>query len=303
MDIQQLRVFAEVARRGSFAAAARRLNVAPSATTRAVASLESALGVRLLQRTTRQVSLTEAGADYLQRVERVLHELDAAADAVREHGGEVRGTVRITASVGFGQAMLAPLLPALRRRHPGLSLDLLLTDAVVDLVAQQVDVALRLGPALDSSLVGMRLRAVHYRVVASPGYLRRHGRPRVPDDLSRCDCLRFSLPGFRSAWTLRDAQGLAQSVPVSGWLVSSTAPALHRAALDGLGVALLADWLVDPDIESGRLVDLFPRHEATATDFDSAVWLLYASRAHLPGRVRAVVDFLKGALAVAGRAG
>lgn len=306
MDVQQLKVFAEVARRGSFAAASRHLDLAPSAVTRAVAALEAQLDARLLQRTTRQVSLTEAGAEFLQRIEPVLHELAAAVDAVQEHSGELRGSVRITASVGFGQAVLVPLLPALHKRHPGLSLDLMLTDAVVDLVAQQVDLALRLGPSIDSSMIGFRLRPVRYRVVASPAYLRRHGRPRTPADLANCACLRFPLPGFRTAWTFRPLLGDkapagteqpgTETVHVSGWMMASTSLALHRAALDGLGPAMLADWLVDADVEAGRLVNLFPRHEASATDFDSAVWLLYASRSHLPARVRGVVEFLKEAL-------
>lgn len=307
MDVQQLKVFAEVARRGSFAAAARHLDLAPSAVTRAVAAVEAQLDARLLQRTTRQVSLTEAGAEFLQRIDRVLHDLDAAVDAVHERSGELRGNVRITASVGFGQAVLVPLLPALHKRHPGLTLELMLTDAVVDLVAQQVDLALRLGPSIDSSMIGFRLCPVRYRVVASPAYLRRHGRPRMPADLANCECLRFPLPGFRTAWTFRELPSAkagpgaeppaTQTVHVSGWMVASTSLALHRAALDGLGPAMLADWLVDPDLTAGRLVNLFPRHETSATDFDSAVWLLYASRSHLPARVRGVVEFLKEAFA------
>jgi DNA-binding transcriptional LysR family regulator len=296
MDIRQLKTFVEVVQQGSFAGAARQQGVDPSAVTRAVAALEAALGARLLQRTTRKVALTEAGAAYLERVRPLLDELDGAADELRANTGGVRGTVRVTASVAYGQAVLVPLLPALHAQHPGLEVDLVLSDAVVDVVTQRIDVALRLGPAVDSSLVGVKLAAVRPRVVASPAYLKAHGRPRTPQDLAACDCLRFPLPGYRTQWSFRDRQGGVQSVAVRGWLVMSTALALHRAALDGLGPALLADWLVDPDIDAGRLVDLFPKHEATATNFDSAVWLLYASREHMPRRVRAFVDFVKAKL-------
>ena len=139
----------------------------------------------------------------------------------------------------------------------------------------------------------MRLAPVRYHVVSSPAYLNRHGRPREPADLGACDCLRFPLPGFRTQWTFRDDMGAVQAVGVKGWLVLSTALALHRAELDGIGPALLGDWLVRADLDAGRLVDLFPGHEVTASNFDSAVWLLYPSRSHLPRRVRAVVDFLK----------
>jgi DNA-binding transcriptional LysR family regulator len=296
VDTRQLKTFVEVVQQGSFAGAARLQGVDPSVVTRAVAALEAALGARLLQRTTRKVALTEAGSAYLERVRPLLDELDGAADELRASIGSVRGTVRVTASVAYGQAVLVPLLPALHAQHPGLDVDLVLSDAVVDVVSQRIDVALRLGPAVDSSLVGVQLATVRPRVVASPAYLKAHGRPRTPQDLAACECLRFSLPGYRTQWSFRDRQGSVQSVAVRGWLVMSTALALHRAALDGLGPALLADWLVDPDIEAGRLVDLFPKHEATATHFDSAVWLLYASREHVPRRVRAFVDFIKARL-------
>ncbi len=296
MDIQQLRVFVEIARQGSFAAAARQLDLAPSVATRVMAALERELGVRLLQRSTRKLSLTEAGARYHEQVAGLLDGLERAADEARHASGAARGTVRITASVAYGQTVLVPSLPALHERHPGLEIDLLLTDNVVDLVADRVDLALRLGSRVDASLVGMPLRRVRYHVVASPQYLQRHGRVRQPADLAGHECLRFALPGFRTQWTFRGPGNELETVEVHGWLVASTALALHRASLDGLGPALLPDWLVGPDLARGSLVDLFPQHEATAHDFDSAVWLLYASRTYMPRRVREVMAFLKQAL-------
>lgn len=296
MDIQNLRTFVEVVRCGSFAAAARQLDITPSTATRAVASLEAEVGARLLQRTTRKLALTDAGDAYFKRIGPLLDELDTAGDDARASSGQVRGTVRVTASVAYGQTVLVPLLPALHAQHPGLEIDLVLSDAQVDLVSQRIDVALRLGPVVDSSLVGVRLASVVPRVVASPAYLKAHGRPRVPQDLAQCDCLRFALPGYRTQWSFRARDGQVQAVAVHGWLVMSTALALHRAAIDGLGPALLSNWLVDADVQAGRLVDLFPGYEATATNFDSAVWLLYASRAQMPGRVRAFVDCIKAQL-------
>jgi DNA-binding transcriptional LysR family regulator len=295
MNLDQLRTFIEVVRQGSFAGAARSLNLEPSKVTRAVAALEAELGVRLLQRTTRQLSLTEGGESYLAQVSPLVAELDLAAEELRAGSGQLRGLVRITASVAFGQTVLVPLLPELHRRHPGLELDLMLTDAVVDLVSQRVDIALRLGPAVNSSLVGQRLRDVRFRVVASPAYLKQHGRPRQPVDLADCGCLRFPLPGYRALWRFRNASDAqVEEVPIQGWLVASTALALRQAALDGLGPALLADWLIDKDLQAGRLVDLFPDLEATATDFDSAVWLLYVAREkQLPKRVQSVLGLLR----------
>jgi DNA-binding transcriptional LysR family regulator len=293
MDTQHLKTFVEVVQQGSFAGAARALDMDPSAVTRAVSALEAVLGTRLLQRTTRKIALTEAGAGYLERVKPLLEELERAGEELQSASGQVRGTVRVTASVAYGQTVLVPLLPQLHAQHPELQIDLVLSDAVVDLVSERIDVALRLGPAVDSSLVGLRLAPVRPRVVASPAYLKRHGRPRLPQDLAQCDCLRFSLPVYRTQWSFRAPGGPVETVAVRGWLVMSTALALHRAALDGLGPALLADWLVGPDLAAGRLVDLFPALDVTATNFDSAVWLLYASREHVPRRVRALVDFIK----------
>lgn len=295
MDIDQLKTFVEVVRQGSFAGAARAMNLDPSKVTRAVAALETELGARLLQRSTRRLSLTEGGEHYLAQVAPLLNELDLATEELRTGSGQLRGLVRITASVGFGHTVLVPLLPVLHERHPGLEVDLLLSDAVVDLVTQRVDIALRLGPAVDSSLIGQRLRSVRFRVVASAAYLKAFGRPRRPCDLAHCACLRFPLPGYRTLWRFRDAPGGdVEEVHIQGWMLASSALALRQAALDGLGPALLADWLVDADVRAGRLVDLFPSVEATATQFDSAVWLLYASReSQLPQRVRAVLTLLR----------
>lgn len=253
--------------------------------------------MRLLQRTTRRLALTDGGEHYLAQVGPLLAELDLATEQLRTGSGQLRGLVRLTASVAFGQTRLVPLLPVLHERHPELELELLLSDAVIDLVTQRVDIALRLGPPVDSSLIGQRLRSIRFRVVASPAYLQQHGRPRRPADLGDCRCLRFALPGYRTLWRFREA-GLAEAeveeVPIQGWLVASTALALRQAALDGLGPTLLADWLVDDDIRAGRLIDLFPTLEATATQFDSALWLLYPSREpQLPQRVRAVLELLR----------
>lgn len=299
MDVQQLKTFVEVVHHGSFAEAARRLDMAPSMVSRAVAALEAELGVRLLQRSTRQLSLSDAGAAYYEQVRGALEGLERASDEARAVTGEVRGAVRLTTTVAFGQVLVAPLLPALHELHPGLEIDLVLTDSVVDIVAERIDIAIRLGPPPDTSLVGAQLARIRYRVCASPDYLRKHGRPRTPADLAQCDCPRFPLPGFRTQWKFRDAAGNLEAVDVKGWLVMSSALALHRAALDGLGPVLLGHWLVDADIAAGRLVDLFPQHEATAASFDSAAWLLYASRAYVPRRVRAVMDFFKARLSEA----
>ncbi len=223
MDTQHLRTFVEVVRQGSFAAAARRLDLATSQATRAVAAIESELGARLLHRTTRKVTLTQPGAAYYEQVSVLLEQLDAAAEDLRSSTAEVRGVVRLTASLALGQRLVMPLLPRLHALYPGLQLDLRFSDMNVDLIGQQVDIALRQGPAVDDSLVGVRLARLRYRVCASPAYIERCGRPRVPTDLADCDCLRIALPGFQSEWTFRPLGGDAtqtEVVPVKGWMVA-----------------------------------------------------------------------------------
>lgn len=292
MELQHLRTFVEVVRQGGFAAAARRLDLSPSKVTRAVAALEASLGTRLLARTSRRIALTDAGSGYLARVAPLIESLDQASDELRTGAQAARGTVRMTASVAYGEAVLVPMLGALHRAHPGLEVELMLSDARLDLVAQRIDVALRLGGSVDPSLIGRRLAPVRHRVCASPSWLKAHRAPRTPADLAELPCLRMTLPGYRSRWTFRPRGGRTTSVAVGGWLLTSSALALRRAALDGLGPALLADWLVGEDLRRGRLVDLFVDHEVSATGFDEAVWLVYTSRDLIPRRVRAFIDFV-----------
>ena len=296
MELSSLQIFAEVMRRGSFAAVARARDVSPSAISRSIAALEAELGLRLFQRTTRRLAPTEAGALYFARIEPLVGELEQARQAAADVREEPSGTLRVTASVAFGQTCLVPLLPELHRRHPGLALELLLTDGNLDLIAERIDVALRLGPRSDSRLIGLRLFETRYRVCASPDYLARAGAVATPEALRDRPCLVFALPGYRSRWIFRDSAGRQSEVPIEGRFVISSALALRDCALNGLGPALLADWLIDGDIAAGKLVDLFPEHRVTATDFETAAWLLYPSRAYLPLKVRALIDFLRETL-------
>jgi DNA-binding transcriptional LysR family regulator len=293
MDVEALKIFAAVMQQGSFAAVARASSTDPSQISRTIAGLEQALGVRLFQRTTRKLTPTEAGALYYERTRSAIEELERAQQVARDATTRPTGTLRVTASVSFGQKWLVPRLPALRKLHPTLGIDMLLTDAVVDLVAEQIDVAVRLGPRVDSGMVGTVLMPTRYYVVASPAYLKRHGKPRTPLDLAKHDCLLLPLAGFRTRWLFKDARDQITEVPVRGSITLSTALAIGQAALDGLGPALLSHWIVEDEIARSRLVNLFPNHRVTATDFETAVRLMYPSRAYLPLKVRAFIDFMK----------
>jgi DNA-binding transcriptional LysR family regulator len=294
MELDQLRLFVEVARRGSFAAAARDRVVDPSFVSRMIAALETELKVRLFQRTTRRLALTEAGDLYLGRVEPLLDDLEHARDEVLAISGGPAGTLRLTASVAFGRQCLVPLLPEFRARFPQLKLEVLLSDTNLDLVAERVDLAVRLAPRLDTNLIGVKLCDTRYRVCATPEYLKKSRPLRRPQDLTSHRCLLVTLPEFRTRWLFRNQAGEVIRVPVDGDLVVSNPLALRDCVLAGMGPALLANWLIDEDLAAGRLLDLFPRHRVTATDFETAAWLVYPSRAYLPNKVRATIDFLKG---------
>ena len=293
MDLANLNLFVDVVRRGSFAATARDHDVAPSSISRAIAALEQELSVRLFQRTTRRLTLTEAGSSYFDKVSPLVEQLDDAGAAIADVGQEPRGTLRATASVSFGHKCVLPVLPDLLAKYPKLSIDLVLTDQVVDLVSERIDVAVRLGRLPDSSLIAQKLADMPYIICASPDYLRRHGRPKRPADIMRHECLLFPIGGFRSHWTFVDRAGRRQIVPVAGRVVISNAIALQECARAGLGLSLLSRWLTDDDVASGKLVDVFPNHRVTATDFKSAAWLVYPSRAYVPQKVRVFAEALQ----------
>lgn len=293
MNSFNLKILADVARYGSFASAARAHGLDPSSVSRIVAIVESELGIRLFQRSTRQLSLTEAGTVYLQRIEAILDELERAREDALSLRRKPQGTLRLTASVAFGQRCLVPLLSAFRTAYPDFKLELLFTDDNLDLIGERIDLAIRLGPGARGDLISTKLRDTHYHVCASPAYIAAARPIAEPGDISHHACVLSTLHEFRSPWLFRNETGQVEEVPVMGDILISTPLALREAAIAGLGPALLADWLIDKDVDEGRLVDLFPNYRVAATSFDSAAWLLYPSRAFLPNKVRVMIDFLR----------
>lgn len=283
----------EIARCGSLAGAARQRGIDPSSVSRIVTAIEAELGFRVFQRTTRHLTLTEAGDIYLRRVSTVRDAFDQARDEALSIANGPSGTLRMTAAVSFAQHVLVPLLPRFRAACPGVRIELISDDTNLDLVAEGIDLAIRLAANIHGDVVVAKLQSTRYRVCASPDYLLRHGSPSIPQELAERDCLRFSLPGYRSRWLFRDAAGETCEVAVTGGVLASGALALHALALAGVGPALLANWLSDDDIKTGRLVDLFPDWRVTATTLETGVWLVYPKRAYLPQKVRAMIDFLR----------
>ncbi|MGO9049293.1 MAG: LysR family transcriptional regulator [Xanthobacteraceae bacterium] len=293
MDVATLSVFIEVVRRGSFAAVAKDRNVDPSSISRLIAGLEEELSIRLFQRSTRQLVLTEGGRIYFERIEPLIEELQRACAAARDAGAGLSGTLRISTTVAFGQICIVPLLAEFRASYPGLTLELLLTDSNLDLIGERIDVAIRLGPRLDVGYVAAKLFPTRYRVCGSPAYIAREGRPSTPAQLAKRKCVVFDLPGFRDRWLFRDKSGEITEVPIVSDLRLSSALAIRQCVLDGLGPTLIGHWNVDSDLGDGLLIDLFPEYSVTATDFETAAWIIYPSRSYLPAKVRAFIDFIR----------
>ncbi|MEM1386019.1 MAG: substrate binding domain-containing protein [Pseudomonadota bacterium] len=203
-----------------------------------------------------------------------------------------KGLLRVSASTAFGEKILVPLIKPFQARYPDIELSLTLSDAQVDLIASGIDLAVRLAPDAPPETIVSRLTTTHYRVVASPSYIAANPLSE-PMELSKRQCLRFPYAGFRDLWRARDADGTIVDIPIAGAVEISGAMALRAAALEGLGPALLADWLIADDIVSGAFVDPFPKFEWAATRFDTGAWLLFPSRAFLPAKTRVFIELLR----------
>lgn len=254
-DLQDVALFVRVVEGRSFSAAARALKTTTSAVSKRVARLEERLGARLLERTTRSVMPTEAGAAFYARAARILADVDEAENEIASLGGRPRGTLRVSAPVIFGERHLAPVLPAFLERCPEVRLDLSLSDQFVNLLEERFDVALRVGPLVDSSLVRVRVGTTAGLIVASPAYLARAGGPGSPGDLSRHNCLRYSHVTAAREWRFRGPRG-AVSVPVVGNVDVNHGGAMRELVIAGVGVARLPHFLVADAIEAGLLVTL-----------------------------------------------
>jgi DNA-binding transcriptional LysR family regulator len=289
MDIAtQMTIFARAVQEGGFSAAARALDLSPSAVSKQISRLEDRLGVRLLNRTTRHISLTEEGQAFYERCARIIAEIEEAEEWVAARHGNVRGRLRIASTVGFAKYHVLPLLPEFLTRYADLRVSLEVTDRFVDLVEEGVDVAIRFTEQLsDPSLVARRL-AVNRRVTcAAPSYLEAHGTPKTPDDLATHNCLTLYTVSTFNDWEFKGPAG-SRVVHVSGNFESNSADALYHAALAGLGIARLSTYLVGPDLKAGRLVHLLPEFAHA----EASILAVYPHRRHLSPKVRAFIDFL-----------
>jgi DNA-binding transcriptional LysR family regulator len=287
----EMTVFVEVARAGNFSAAARALNLTPSAVSRLVTRLERRLGARLFNRTTRLVKLTEAGEAYLQPCVTVLDQINDAEELLAGFGTEPRGVLTVNSTADFAKYCLLPILPRFKALYPHLKFNLQVTGVMVDLVAEGVDVALRMGELKDSSLVARKLCESRRIICASPEYLAIHGEPAKPRDLLEHNCLRMSSAPAFNQWALSTTRG-RKLIDVTGDFLADKIDMLHQHALQGGGLARLAEFTVAEDIESGRLVPVLAEYNREV----QLVHAVYPHRQYLPSKVRVFVDFLLACL-------
>lgn len=295
----EMNVFVAVAEAGSFSAAGRKVGLTPSAISKLIARVEERLGTQLFARSTRMLQLTPEGALYLDRIRRILAEIDETERLVSNGAGAVpKGRLRISASVGFGECCILPLAPRFLALYPQVELDISLTDAVIDLVDDRTDIALRSGPLRDSSLKARKLLESDRVIVASPDYLRRAGAPATPRDLAGHNCLRFNFRRSLDEWPFRDpTSGEPYTLPVTGNSYGNNGVILRQLALQGVGLARLGRFHVADDIASGRLVPVLASHNAGDIEMIHAV---YVGHENLAVRTRAFIDFLVDAIGKSG---
>jgi DNA-binding transcriptional LysR family regulator len=291
-QFKQISTFVDVAAKGSLSAAARAEGIAPAMIGRRLDALEERLGVKLLQRTTRKIALTNEGIAFLEDCQKILADLENAESAVSERSARASGHLLISAPAGFGRQHVAPLIPSFLAQHRDVDVTLNLNDRVVDLIGEGIDVAIRIAALSDSNLIGVKLADNKRVVVASPAYLKRHGVPTALDDLVRHNCLAISSDGSQRGWTFRQ-NGKNVALKVTGNMVCNDGAVLHDWALSGKGLAWRSMWEVGAAIESGELRTVLDEFAAPGND----IYAVFAQRRHLPLRIRAFVDFLRHAYA------
>lgn len=281
----EMTVFATVVAEGGFSAAAQALHLSPSAVSKQVTRLEDRLGVRLLNRTTRALSVTDEGRTFYQRCRHILAEIDDAESALLVDRKTPRGLLRINAATAMGRHVLAPMLAEFLETYPEVRIELTLTDHIIDLVHEGYDLAIRIAALTDSSLVARKLLPVHRLIVASPAYLARHGTPRTPQDLVGHNCIIFEN---LADWHFETADG-PKTIRVSGNLNTNDAAAMRAAVVNHAGIGRIASFYIEPMLASHELVPLLTDY---LTVEDTAVYAVYPPGRHLAPKVRAFLDFL-----------
>jgi len=279
-------VFVAVVENDGFSAASRALGISKSAVSKRINQLENHLGVRLLHRTTRKLSLTEAGERYFEHAAQALTAAGQAEDAVTELQGEPQGKLKISSPMSFGRLHVAPLIPIFMKRYPKILIDLVMDDRNIDLVAEGFDLAIRSGDMPDSTLIARKLAPLRQVLCASPDYIDRYGMPVTPSELSERNCILFSYSGDANEWTLIK-DGKSEAVLVSGSYRVNNSEAILVALREGIGIGRLPTFVAGPDLREGNLVRILESYHIP----DHTFYAVFPERQYLPAKVRAFLDF------------
>lgn len=286
-SIGDIPVFVAVAETRGFASAARRLGVSKSAVSKRIASLENRLGAQLFHRSTRNISLTEAGEHFLEHAAQALEAAQEAEDSVLTLTGIPKGRLRVSVPMSFGLLHIAPLISDFLTAYPGIEVDMIMDDHFVDMISEGVDVAIRGGSMEDSSLIARKIAPIHNVLVAAPSYIERCGEPLKIEELASHNCLQYSLTRDFQEWVFETKRG-TRSIPVTGTYRVNNGVALQQAVVSGAGVARLPTFFVGPDIASGQLVRILPQHKMPT----QTLFAVFPERRHLPIKVRLFLDFI-----------
>lgn len=285
--LTSLRCFVAVAESGSFTVASEQLALSRAMASKHVMDLEAHLGLRLLNRTTRSVSLTDAGGTYFERGKDILAALEEAEREVTSQAAEPVGRLRISAPLSFGITSVSPLVASFATAHPRIAIDLVLNDRFVDLVDEGFDVAIRIGRLADSSMIARRLAVTRSMICASPDYLARHGRPRAPADLLGHECLHYSYASGGNVWTFHGPQG-EESLRMLGRIACNNGDALGQFAAAGAGVAIGPDFIMAPLVKSGAVEEILRDYARQ----ELGIYIVHPSQRHMPLKLRAFIDFM-----------
>jgi DNA-binding transcriptional LysR family regulator len=286
-SLTDIAVFTQVVDSGSFTAAAERLSISKSVVSKYVTRLEDRLGARLLNRTTRRLSLTEAGQLFYERSLRGLQEIEQAEAEVSRLQAEPRGVLRLNTPMSFGILHIAPALPDFMRRYPEVSVDMNLDDRQVDIIEEGFDVSIRISELPDSALIARRIAPCRHAIVASPEYLAQHGTPKTPEDLHHHNIISYRFQESANEWHFKDKKNRTYSIPVSGTMKMNNSLALREALLGGIGITRTPTFVVGQDIQEGRLQPVLTNYES----LEVQIYLVYPQRQHLSPKVRAFVDY------------
>ncbi len=291
MNLNHIQLFILVYKAKSFASVAKKLNISPSSVSRAIAGLEEQLQARLFQRTTRTLTPTQLGEDYFHRVEALVDDLNLARDELFNQNSEPFGNIKVTASTSFGQKVLSPILSGFFDRYPKIRLDLMLSDAQVNMIDDRFDLAIRHGALSDSSLVARKLIDVRYALVASPNYIARSAKIEKPRDILAHRLISFAYSTFNTEWNFKKDERI-ESIPIEPVLTMTTASAIQESAESDAGIALLPNWAIKDELKTKKLISILPNWQVAGADFDTSIWLVYPSKRFLPVKTRAFIDYL-----------